>query len=124
MSKSKPNPPAVHLTGQERRRSPRATADWPLTLLLPEGPVPARMRDVSAAGVSFFLDRAVPEMTVLGVELVFGAKKIRARGAVVRCERLSPHIEHYEVALFLHEISETDRKRINEYVAKREAPVR
>jgi hypothetical protein len=103
-------------SGAERRQHARATADWPVLLDLPEGSVPARLRDISAAGVCFFLDRAVPEMTVLALELQFGKRKIRARGAVVRSEKISPHLEHYEIALFLHDIAESDRAVIARYV--------
>jgi hypothetical protein len=110
--------------GAERRQHARATADWPVLLDLPKGKTPARLRDISAAGVSFFLDEPIPEMTVLALELQFGTKKIQARGAVVRCERISPHIEHYEIALFLHEIGEADRDTMARYVASMLKPTR
>lgn len=110
--------------GAERRQHPRATADWPVLLDLPKGKTPARLRDISAAGVSFFLDQPIAEMTVLALELQFGKKKLQARGAVVRCERISPHIEHYEIALFLHEIGEADRETIARYVASMQKPAR
>lgn len=117
MSQTPSRSKATRSSGAERRQHPRATADWPLLLDLPDGKTPARLRDISAAGVSFFLDRPIAEMTVLALELQFGKKKIQARGAVVRCERISPHIEHYEVALFLHDIGEADREAISRYVA-------
>jgi hypothetical protein len=115
---------AARTGGAERRQHARATADWPVLLDLPKGKTPARLRDISAAGVSFFLDQPIPEMTVLALELQFAKKKIQARGAVVRCERISKHIEHYEIALFLHEIAESDRETIARYVAQAGKPAR
>ena len=42
--------------------------------------------------------------------------RIEAGGAVVRCQRISPHMEHYEVAVFLHDATETTRRKIAQYV--------
>ncbi len=106
--------------GRDRRRHPRAPADWPLQLALSDGQHTARVRDVSRAGVSFYLDRAIPMMTLLGVELDLptedGKRTIRGNGAVVRCERLSELVDHYEVAVFLHDMLQDDRDAIDAYV--------
>src|SRR5688572_4208776 len=79
--------------GRERRRWARALADMPVTVLGPEGSSEAKVRDVSRAGVCFFLDRPIPLMTVLGVAFDLGTEKgrtrVQAHGAVVRCERIS-----------------------------------
>jgi len=114
-------------TGAERRRWARAPADWTVTLALEDGKHQARMRDVSASGVCFFLDRPIPEMTLLGMELELPAtdaspqngngRPLRCSGAVVRCRRISPHLDHWEVALFLHEITESDRAKLESWVA-------
>ena len=100
----------------DRRRWPRARAEWPITLALPDGTHEAQLRDVSGSGLCFFLDRPIPEMTVLQIRLGLPGetaadeqRDIRAAGAVVRCERVSPALDHYEVALFLHEILPADR---------------
>ena len=45
-------------SGRDRRRWPRAKADWPITLDLPEGRYEARVRDISQAGVCFFLNNS------------------------------------------------------------------
>ncbi len=106
--------------GRERRRHPRAPADWPLQLALDDGPHTARVRDVSRAGVCFFLDREIPVMTLLGVELDLpvegGTRTIRGNGAVVRCERIAELVDHYEVAVFLHDMLEDDRDAIDAFV--------
>lgn len=124
MAKSEPNAKPRPLTGRERRAHPRAAADWPLEIALTSGPRPglvqARVRDVSRAGVSFYVDRPIAMMTMLELALELptsqGRRKVRGKGAVVRCERISAAIEHYEVAVFLHELSEADRRAIDTHV--------
>jgi len=97
----------------ERRRMPRARADWPVSLALPDGRLEARVRDVSGSGVCFFLDRPLPVMTVLAIDLELpvedGLRTLKARGVVVRCERISERLDHFEIAVFLNEIAEPDR---------------
>jgi hypothetical protein len=36
----------------------------------------------------------------------------------VRCERISAHLEHYEIAVFLHEIAEDQRARLATFVKR------
>jgi hypothetical protein len=115
--------------GAERRRHPRAPLDWPITISLPDGDHEARLRDVSRSGVCFFLDRRIPEMTVLRMELdlpiragdVPGAdpkeRHVGGTGVVVRCQPLSPHVDHFEIAIFLNEITDEDRERLESYVS-------
>lgn len=112
--------------GAERRRHPRVPFDWPVTIALPDGEHAARLRDVSRAGVCFFLDRRIPEMTVLRLavdlpERGTGAARspeytVRGSGVVVRCRPLSPHVDHFEVAVFLNDISELDRAKLEAFV--------
>ena len=105
-------------SGRERRRHQRVNAEWPITIALVEGLYEARLRDISAAGVCFFLDRRIPEMTVLELsfELPGGGMELNVRGAVVRCEPISQMIDHYEVAVFLHELNDKERKAIQAYI--------
>lgn len=111
-------------SGRERRRHPRAEAPWPIDLLLADGPCKARLRDVSRSGVCFFVDRPIGLMTLLQVELDLPAApggsplRLRGAGAVVRCERISPGLEHYEVAVFLHDMSESDREALDGHVRR------
>jgi len=124
MAKSEPNAKPRPLQGRERRAHPRAGADWPLEIALTSGQRPglvqARVRDVSRAGVSFYVDRPIAMMTMLELALELptpkGLRKVRGKGAVVRCQRLSAAVEHYEVAVFLHELSEDDRRAIDLHV--------
>ena len=106
-------------TGRERRRWPRAKADWPISLDLPEGRYEARVRDISRAGVCFFLDRSLSIMTRLAIELELpgeDSRRIRAEGVVVRSEKISEFLDHYEIAVFMPELSEEDKTAIGGFV--------
>ncbi|MDG1984375.1 MAG: PilZ domain-containing protein [Planctomycetota bacterium] len=107
--------------GRERREFRRARLDLPITISLEDGSHEAKIRDVSRGGVCFFLDRPVPEMTALRVEFELptehGLRKITGDGAVVRCEKISRTLEHYEIAVFVQNMAEPDRATIEQYVA-------
>lgn len=107
-------------SGRDRRRWTRANADWPISLATSDGRFEARVRDVSQAGVCFFIDREVPMMTVLAIDLELpvpgGKRLVKARGVVVRCERISRRIDHYEVAVFFNELAQPDRDALAVYV--------
>ena len=115
--------PRKNKTGAERRRWPRAESELSVTILLDGRPHQAKLRDVSRAGVCFYLERPVALMTVLSLSLDLAvdgrARKIRGQGAVVRCERIGPNVAHYEVALYLHDMPETDRALLDEHVRSR-----
>ena len=108
--------------GSERRRWARSDADLPVTVNLAGGRCEARLRDISRAGVCFFLDRPIPLMTVLELSVSLpvngGLRRVGGHGAVVRCERIAKAVDHYEVAVFLHEMAEADRRTIEEFVAR------
>ncbi len=119
MTQSSPNAPD-RPTGRERRKHDRAVADLPVTIVLDDGVHEAKIRDVSRGGVCFFLDRPVPEMTALRIEfdlpVAVGVRKISGQGAVVRCEKIGKHIDHYEIAVFMQDMATPDRDTIAEYV--------
>lgn len=100
-----------------------------MDLLLADGPCKARLRDVSRSGVCFFVERPIGMMTLLQLELELpaapGAKAhtVRGSGAVVRCEKISPSLEHYEVAVFLHDVTESDREALDAHVRRMAARV-
>ena len=107
-------------TGAERRRHPRAEADWTVEIALDDGTHRARLRDVSRIGLCFHVERAIPMMTVLQIALDLpvdgGVRRVSGSGAVVRCQRISPTLEHYEVAVFLHDMAEGDRAALDAHV--------
>ena len=136
MTPGDPTPPRPSKgQGDERRAHPRAAVDWPVTIALQDGEHEARLRDVSKAGVCFYLDRRVPEMTMLRLELDVPAPaatvasgddgpdevRISRNGVVVRCRALAPSLEHYEVAVFLNDMTEEDRERLADFVSSAEA---
>lgn len=80
-----------------------------------------RLRDLSAAGLCFFSEEPLDEMSLLDVRLDLpddADDEFRAKGAVVRCERISAHLDHYEVAVFLHEIDGEQRYRLRDFVTR------
>jgi hypothetical protein len=109
-------------SGTDRRRHPRLALDWPLSITLPDGIYQARLRDVSRSGVCFFLDRRIPEMTILRMSLDLpqdggeSMPPIQGSGVVVRCRQLSQHVDHYEVAVFLNDVTDEHRERLATYV--------
>jgi hypothetical protein len=115
-----PQSPKPNRPGSERRRWSRTEADLPVTVSLSGGRSEARLRDISRAGICFFLDRPIPLMTVLELSVSLpvhgGTRKIGGHGAVVRCEKIAKRVDHYEVAVFLHEMAEADRRVIEEFV--------
>ncbi len=119
--KSTPDPPPGE-TSDERRQWRRAGAEWPITIILDDGEHEARVRDVSSGGVCFFLDRPVREMTLLRIDFSLpvdkGIRHINGTGAVVRCERISEVLDHYEIAVFIQDMAAPDRKTIAEYVER------
>lgn len=119
MASSRAQEPAP---GRERRQWHRARAEWPITVVLADGPHEARIRDVSRGGVCFFLDRPVPEMTALRMEFELpvrsGIRRLSGVGVVVRSERISQALDHYEIAVFLQEMAQPDRETIEQYVAR------
>lgn len=108
-------------SGRERRRWPRAAAELSAKVALDGDASQARVRDISRAGVCFYLDRPIPLMTVLELRLELpvagGVRTVTGSGAVVRSERISAHLEHYEIAVFLYEMADPDRKCVEEFVA-------
>ncbi len=120
MPTREPVPDRPAQTGSERRRWTRAGADLSISVSLGDSKSEARVRDISRAGVCFFLDRPIPLMTVLEMSMNLrtkdGVRKVAGYGAVVRCEKIAKALDHYEVALFLHEMADADRRCIEDYV--------
>ena len=121
MTHRSPNAAAPHPAGgAERRKHARGRADLPITVLLDDGTHEAKIRDVSRGGVCFFLDRPLAEMTALEIEFDLpmgpGIRRVRGMGAVVRCEKIARMVDHYEIAVFVHDMAAPDRETIASYV--------
>jgi PilZ domain-containing protein len=107
---------------KERRAHPRVPCDCALTIQMEDGAHAARLRDISRAGLCFFLDRAVPEMTLLAVRIELPGRAgpavpIEARGVVVRCLPISRGVEHFEIAVFLSDLADSQRERLDAFVS-------
>ena len=122
VSRHDPSPSHGHAAGSERRQWDRARAEWPITLLLEDGPHEARLRDVSRGGICFFLDRPIREMTTLRVEFEIpvakGVRHVTGTGVVVRSERISQVLDHYEIAVFLQDMATPDRETVEAFVSR------
>lgn len=94
---------------KERRAHPRAKApELPLTLIGSDQVL--RVRDISQSGVAFYSEAPVPLMTRVQFQIALPAgdgaeeQMVIGEGAVVRCERLSPALGHYEIAVFFQHL--------------------
>jgi hypothetical protein len=94
---------------KERRAHPRANApELPLTLVGSDQVL--RVRDISQSGVAFYSEAPVPLMTRVQFQIALPDPKggeehyVAGEGAVVRCERLSPALGHYEIAVFFQHL--------------------
>jgi hypothetical protein len=109
--------------GSERRAHPRANCNGSITIQLQDGAHQARLRDVSRAGICFYLDRPLAEMTILSVRIDLPGRaqatpvRLDGRGVVVRCQPIARAVDHYEIALFLDEMGEPQRAHLDAFVA-------
>ena len=109
--------------GKERRRHPRVSGKNLPLKLLGRGGEAYRIRDVSSAGVAFYSEEPVPVMTRVGFAIEFPAsggpgeaRHASGEGVVVRCERLSRTLSHYEVAVFFGDLEDDAARLIQRYV--------
>ena len=105
----------------ERRRAPRARADFPIDLWA-DGTVAARLENISTAGLCCVVGKAIPELSLARttIELPAGqtpaTRKYELEGAVVRCE---PREEgDYEVAIFFQFPPPEAQELITDYVER------
>ena len=114
--------------GRERRRHPRSRVrDLPLRL--DRGEKPLRVRDLSRSGVCVFAEEPVRIMTHVRFRFEIGdgpaAREVTGEGVVVRCERLSPALGHYEVAIYFQQLDAGCEEQLVSYLASQPAlPVR
>lgn len=106
--------------GQKERRRHRRHQVQDLPILL-DGDTPLRVRDLSQSGACFFSETPIRMMTHVKFAFDFPTKDGKSatatgEGVVVRCERLSPALGHYEVALFFQELFPGSADAIAEYL--------
>src|SRR5262245_22489335 len=107
--------------GIERRRAPRVQASFPLQLSTRAEAAPATLKDISTNGLCCAFGEAVPEMTMVRLDLQFPGERETHRidGIVVRCDkrrRESP--PSYDIAIYFAELGEAARASVEAYVAK------
>jgi len=106
--------------GAERRKHHRTSAELTLDVTLSDGKHPARLRDISESGLCFFLDRPIEEMTILEVGFQLpteaGFAGVYTTGVVVRSRKISPAVDHYEVALFFNGLDADSRTALKNFV--------
>jgi hypothetical protein len=111
--------------GAERRKHHRIPSDITIQVALDDGGHRARLRDVSESGLCFFLDRAIDEMTILEVAFDLpseeGIHKVETTGVVVRSRKISPAVDHYEVALFFNGLDDSARTALRAFVGSTRA---
>ena len=105
---------------QEKRREPRALADFPIRLG-EDGSIPARLKNISRSGLCCVVPQPLPEMTIAQTSIELptsgeGTRTYRIEGAVVRCEPLKEG--GFEVAIFFQFPPEEARNLIGDFVAK------
>lgn len=119
--------PVTHMhTANEKRKSPRASADLDMRFDLAGQAGFARIRDVSASGVRCVTERAMPLMTQVELVIVLpaptGRREILCRGAVVRCGPIAADPSggkgpSFETAIFFTQMRDTDRIDLEEFVS-------
>jgi hypothetical protein len=110
-------PSAPH--GRERRRHPRLRIEnLPLSL---DGGGALRVRDLSRSGVCVFSDQPMRMMTHVRFHFRLPRKadaEVAGTGVVVRCERLSPALGHYEIAIFFQDFESGSEPLLLGYLAE------
>ena len=110
---------------RERRRAPRVAERIPLALTDATAALQTETKNLSASGAYCALERFIPPMTKLEVQLDLpnGAEvtRIRCSGVVVRIEPVAASAERvrYDTAIFFTDLTERDRLAISEFVRRR-----
>lgn len=116
---------AAWLRRRERRQAPRVSERVSLSLAGAEGVIQAETQSLSAVGAYCALDRFIPPLTEVELELGLPdgrqVRTIRCFGVVVRVEPVltNPERGRYRTAILFRELRERDRAAISRYVAQR-----
>lgn len=101
---------------QERRRAPRALADFPIRFSKDPAARPAILRDISEIGLACVSPQLVPEMTLVALDFTLPGSddSHHVTGAVVRCEAVPTG--QFEMAVYFTEVSKETRAALGNYV--------
>lgn len=110
-------------SGRERRRAPRALADFPIQLspgktAAGQSTAPARLKDLSAIGLCCTTSTELVEFTKLGIDLQLPGQSRRhtLQGAVVRSEPSRTQKGMFEVAVYFTQIEPATKVAIGAFV--------
>ena len=82
------------------------------------------VRDLSLSGACFFSEEPMPMMTHVKFNFQFKVEDIEHEvsgdGVVVRCERISPTLGHYEVAIFFQSLAMGGKESIEAYLVDKQ----
>ena len=110
---------------QERRGAPRVAERISIAVTDAKTELRTETTNLSAAGAYCILDRFIPPMTKLqlDLELPDGSRRVRIRctGVVVRVEPVvaEGQLGRYQTAIFFSDLSERDRAAISQFVQRR-----
>ncbi|GDY02628.1 hypothetical protein LBMAG49_19570 [Planctomycetota bacterium] len=104
---------------RERRRAPRARAEFQIHLNPKEGAQPATLKDLSIIGLCCSTAHKMAELALVGIDLQLPGQSGNhsVKGAVVRCDPEQGKPGKYEVAVFFTEISPASKAAVAAYVA-------
>jgi PilZ domain len=104
---------------RERRRAPRAQADFPIHLAPHASAGAARLKDISEIGLCCEFGAPVQEMTMVAIDLELPgeAEQHRVKGAVVRCDPVRGSKKDYEIAVYFTDVGAPTRAILRSIVA-------
>ena len=104
----------------ERRKTPRAKADFRVEIAYQNSRIIADTTNISASGIYCQIDHSIPLFREIGISIkVPGiAETIECSGAIVRCEKV-PGNERYNLAIFFEDLSIENKSRLSGYVTKK-----
>ena len=97
----------------ERRRAPRAAAQFPVNLSSDALAEPALLRDISEIGLACEAPAPIEEMTLVGIDFALPGQTERHHitGAVVRCEPIAERDgkPQWDIAVYFTEIQPSSK---------------
>lgn len=107
---------------RERRHAPRALSRLAIVLTDDRQEVSTTTENISASGAYCRVSHYLPVMTKVRIRLELSAQSkprtVRCQGVIVRIEPplADPSRDHYDVAIFFHELDDRDRSVLSQYV--------
>lgn len=112
---------AIPEAGNERRRYPRIAKALKIRVNADQNQIATETVNVSCGGTLCWLDRPVPAMTKVAVDLALPKRLVHCAGAVVRCQPAPSQApaargRRYRLAVLFTEVSREDHRAIAEFV--------